>query len=202
MLPGGALNINYSGGQTLFFGIAYGNPALLAVFEHIADGGFISHTGYCAGPEHIIVPEKLLNILMDNGLIYAGKVKVDIRRFVAVKAHKHLKGYIKALSVHFSAAFWARDTRKVKTAAVFFGIHIKIGIPAVRADIMRRQRIYLRNIRHSGGKRRAYGATGTHKIAIGKRFINDLMSNKIQHRKSVLDYGVKLFIKALFHYFG
>jgi len=199
MLPGGALNLNAALSQPVLLGFSKAHIMLLAVFKHISYSGFFRHAADSTRTEYVGASEKLFNIFMYDRLIYARKVKVYIRRLIPLKAHKHFKRYIKALTGKRLAADRAVPFRQIQAAAVFLNIHVKIAVFAVRADIMGRQRVNLGYIRHSSSQRRADRTARTNQIPIRQGFGHYLMRDKIQHCKAVLYNSRQLFIQPLFH---
>ena len=71
--------------------------ALIQIFFDIAVGGLVLNTGHGACLEHVGFAEQLLCIAVHIGLIFAGKVQVDIRLFIAVEAQEGLEGNVVAV---------------------------------------------------------------------------------------------------------
>ena len=69
-------------------------------------------------------------------------------------------------------------------------LRVKVRVVAVWADIMRRQRIYLGNMGHGGGKGGTYGASGAYQIAVLIGLIHQLLGNNIHHGITVGDNGI------------
>ena len=110
----------------------------LTVFKHISVGGFLRHRADCSGTEHKSLTEKGFRIFMNCRLIFARKVKVNIRLFIALESQKCFKRNIMTVPVVRCSAFWAHLFRQV--AAGHTGITSdKFNVFAVRADIMRRK---------------------------------------------------------------
>ena len=86
------------------------------------------------------------------------KVKVYIRHLIALKAQKRFKRNIVTVAVKLSAAFRALFFGQVKARA-YLAVQEKLAVPALGANIVRRQGINLGNTRHGSGKGRAYRTT-------------------------------------------
>ena len=69
-------------------------------------------------------------------------------------------------------------------------LRVKIRVITLRADIMRRQGIYLGNMGHGGGKGGTYGTSGAYQIAVLIGLIHQLLGNNIHHGITVGDNGI------------
>ncbi len=72
----------------------------------------------------------------------------------------------------------------------------------IRTQIVRRERIYLGNIRHERRQRRADRTTRTNQIAVRERLGNQLLRDDVHNRVAVADDGVQLTVKAFLHWLG
>ena len=142
VLAGGALDAGAAGGQAQLLRAVQHRPLLLGVFADKADGRFIRHGGDGTGLKHVVLAEQRFRVAVGVALILAGEVQVDIRRFVAVEAQKRFKRNGVAVAAVFGAADGALLGRQVKARAVA-AVRNEFAVLAVRADIMRRQRVYL-----------------------------------------------------------
>ena len=93
---------------------------------------------YCTCTENMPFTKKLFNILMCNRLIFSGKVKVDIRLFITLKAEECLEWYIMPVLNHWLSAFRAVFIRQVETATNRT-VCKKFVMLTLRANIMRRK---------------------------------------------------------------
>ena len=69
----------------------------------------------------------------------------------------------------------------------------------VRAQIVRRERVYLGNIRHERRERRADRTARADQIAVRKGLGNQLLRDNVHDRVAVADDGVQLTVKARLH---
>ena len=95
----------------------------------------------------MILAKQLASIFMDARLIFARKVQVNIRHLVRIKAQKGRKRDRKTLFGQRLAAVRADLVRQAHPAANAL-IFMPFEIFALRAEIMRRERINLRNTAH------------------------------------------------------
>ena len=79
---------------------------------------------------------------MGTGLIFIGKVKIDIRFFIAIKAQESLKWDLVTILVHLYPAVRTFFMGKVKSGTIA-AISDKFAVLALTAKIMRRQRVDL-----------------------------------------------------------
>ena len=128
----------------------------IAVGADVAVGYLVLYAGYGAGPEGVALPEHHLNVLMRHGLIIAREVKVYIRRFIPLEAQEHLEGYLVAKLFVFCAADGAVLIRHVHAAGILGTVYVEVAVPAVGADIVGLQCVYLGYARHVGHEGRAY----------------------------------------------
>ena len=75
-------------------------------------------------------------------LYFTREIKVDIGRFIAVEAEEGFKRDIVAVPYHLSAAVRAGFRCHIETAPVF-ALEEEFAVFALRAEIMRSERIYL-----------------------------------------------------------
>ncbi len=90
--------------------------------------------------------------------------------------------------------------RHIKSGTSCIGLYffrIKIGIMALGAIIVGRQRIYFCNTGHSGYKRGTYRSSGAHQIAILIGFPYQFLSNNIHNGKSIFNDGIQLMFQPL-----
>ena len=166
VLAGGALHAHKPQRQTVLLRLCHGHVPLFKVFFHIAVGGLFRQSADGSGSEHMVRAEKLLGIFVGLGLIFAGEIEVDIwGLFISREAQKGLKRYVEAVLAHFRAAVRAVFVRHIRAAAPAC-VGDELGVPALGADIMRRQGVDLRYAGHIGHNGRTHAASGAHKIAV------------------------------------
>ena len=115
MLTCGTLNARAPHGKAGFLRLIIGYSVLLAIFFNIAVSGFIRNRTYCARFKNMVFTEKFFCIAMSIKLIFAGKVKVYIRRFVPVEAKESFKRNVVSVALHLCSTVWANLWRKVKS---------------------------------------------------------------------------------------
>ena len=122
-------------------------PLFFKIFHNITVCGLIGKRAYGTRTENVFRTEKFFGILMYLSLHFTRKVKVNIGRFITVKTKKRFKWYMMSVRFQLLPAARAVFVRQVKSGACFVGIG-KVTILTIRAPIMRRQWIYLRDTRH------------------------------------------------------
>ncbi|MPM32960.1 hypothetical protein SDC9_79527 [bioreactor metagenome] len=127
-------------------------PRLFLIDADIVKRSTLRNAADCSRAERMPAAEHLLDVFMRNGLVFAGEVKIDIRRLVAVEAQKHLKRDIKSHLIIAAAADGAILIRHVDAAGIEQAVYGKVAVLAVRADIVRLKRVYLRDSRHGCDK--------------------------------------------------
>ena len=158
MLAGSALDAGTSRRQSGLLSPVHHSTLAFGVFLYKADTGFLRHRGNGSGFEHVILAEQGFCIPMSVALILTGKVQVDIRGFISVKAQKGFKGNIMAIPVVGSAALRTVFIRQVK-ARPNGAVGNKLAVMAFWAHIMRAQWVYLGNTGHGGHKAGTNGTT-------------------------------------------
>ena len=133
---------------------------------------------------------------MHSALNLAREVKVYIRRLIAVEAEKCLERYIMSVALELSAALRTYLVGHIKARAVA-AVGDEFAVLALRAVVMRRKRIYLRNSRHARNKARADRAARADKITLTLAVPHELLRYHVQHRKAVLDDGGKLLVESV-----
>ena len=128
--------------QAQLLGTVVDNALFLLIFFHIADSRFIRYGSDGAGLKHVVLTKERLCVAVRTALIFAGEVEIDIRGFIAVKAEEGLKRNGVAIPVIIRSADRAFFRRQVKPGAIA-AVCNKFTMLALRADIMRFQRIYL-----------------------------------------------------------
>ena len=83
--------------KTVFLRFCDLQRALLKIFFNVAVGCFLRKCPDGACLENMVAAEKLLGVFMGAGLVFTGKIQVDIRHLVAAEAEKGFKRDIKAV---------------------------------------------------------------------------------------------------------
>ncbi|SCH49485.1 Uncharacterised protein [uncultured Faecalibacterium sp.] len=144
VLTRGALDAGAAQSQAVLLRMVHRAAALIQIFFDIAVGGLVLNTGHGARLEHVGFAEQLLGIAVHIGLIFAGKIQVDIRLFIAVEAEEGLEGNIVAVHQHPGAAVGAVFIRQVK-AVVHAAVGDELAVLALGAAIVGRQAVHLRD---------------------------------------------------------
>ena len=204
VLPCGSLDTSTSIHQTGNLRIMGSDFPFIKIFFHKTISRFICQGANGTGFEHMPYAEQFFCIGMGCLLIFPRKVQVNIRFFIPFKSKECLEWNIVTILMHECTAFRAVHIRHVTSAGFFHGvrfhqIRIKVGIFAVRANIMGWQRVYLRNPCHVCRKGRTYGTTGTNQIAVSHRFPYQFLRNDIKHRIAVADDGVQFCFQTLLY---
>ncbi len=200
MLAGRALDTADARCQSSDFRLPYRLLMLFMVIVHHGIGIFLRIAGNRAGPESILTAKHLFNKLMCSTLIFAGEIEINIGLFVALKAQKSFKGDVLALFDHLHFALRTCLGRQIVTGSVFTA-DIKYGVVAIRADIMRRQRIDFRNTTECGHKRRAHRTSGTDYIAIGIGLTNQFAGDIVHDGKAIITDRIQFFFDPVFDQF-
>jgi len=103
--------------------------------------------------KRVAAPEHFFDVFVRNRLVLTGEVQVDIRRFVAVEPQKDLKRNVKARFFILRAADRAILIWHVDAAGVCQTVDVEVAVFALRADIVRLERIDLRDAGHGRDKR-------------------------------------------------
>ena len=139
------------------------------------------------------LPEDNFGVFMCLTLVLSGKVQVDIRLFISLKPQERLKRNIKPF---FGKRFSAARTeliRHITSASAgkrFYQIRIKIAVLAMFAQIMRMQRVNLRNTGHCRNERTSDRSTRSDQVAVFVGFPNQLLRNDIHHSIPIADNGI------------
>ena len=179
--------------------------ALLIIILHISKCRLICQRTNGSGFERMPFSEDDLCIPVRFCLIVSGKVQVDIRFLVSFKSKEGLKRNVKSGFYQFSPTVRTVFIRHVKPASTrkcadFFGI--KVTVMTLTAIIVRTQRIYLCDSRHSRNKGGPYRTSGTYQITVIIGFPHQLLRNDIHHRISIGNDGCQFSLQSGLHRFG
>ena len=119
-------------------------------------------------------------MLVGAGLILTGKVQVDIRHLAASVAQKRLKGDVKAVLDVLLPADGAHLVRHIRAAAIA-AVSDEFRVLALRAAVVGRQGVHLRDARHVRHQTGAHGATGAHQIAVFQTALHQLLGGHVHH---------------------
>ena len=179
------------------------SPLFIIIF-HITKCSFFrkSTNGSCL--KCLALSEDNLRVPVGIGLIFSGKVQVDIRLLVTFKSEECLKRDVKPLFVHLGTTLRTDLIRHVTPChtCVFFylrGIKITVFTVRIRAEIMRRQRIYLRDTGHGRCQGRTYGTSGANQITVLIGFPYQFLCNDIHYRITIGNNGVQLPVQTILH---
>ncbi len=178
----------------------FAGASLFIVIFHIAEGRLIRQRTDGSCPEGLSCTENNLRIFVGLTLVITGEVQVDIRLLVSLKSQEGLKGNIKSLLL---SAFCRTPGspcpayRSPPSRISFHILRVKVTVMAGGTDIVRPQRIYLRNSRHGSNEGGTYRTTGTYQIAVIVGFPHQLLGNDVHHRESVGDDGIQFPLQPL-----
>ena len=180
MLAGGAPDAHAAQCQAVLLRPSGGDAVLLQIFLDKAVGGLFRQGTDGAGPEHLGLSEHLDGVLVGPGLVFTGEVQVDIRHLAAAEAQEGLKGDIEAVFDVLGAADGTDLVRHVGAAAVG-AVGDELGVLAVGAAVVRRQRVDLRDAGHVGNQGRTHGATGAHQVSVFQAALHQLLGGHVHH---------------------
>ena len=180
MLPGGPPDPHAAQGQPVFLRPAHGHLVFLQILFHKAVGGFLRQRPDGPRPEHLGFAEHLNGVAVGPGLILAGEVQVDIRHLAAAKAQEGFEGNVEAVLFILGPAFRARLVRHVRAAAIG-PVLDEFAVFALRAAVVGRQGVDLRDAGHIGRQRRAHGAPGAHQIAVFQGTLDQFLCGHVDH---------------------
>ena len=147
----------------------------------------------------MVVAEDLARVPVNARLILAREVQVDIRHLVALEAEEGFERDVEALLGERLAALRADFIRQVHAAGV---ILVPLDVLVVRAEIVRRERVYLGDVRHERRERRADRTSRADQIAVRERLGNELLRDDVHDGVAVADDGVQLTVEPRLHLLG
>ena len=158
VLAGGAADANAAKGQTVFLRPAGHDAVFLQILLHKAVGSLFRQRTDGTRSEHLCLSEHFDGVTVSPGLVFAGKVQVDIRHLAAAEAQEGLKGDVEAVLHVLGAADGAHLVRHIRAAAVA-AVQNEFAVFALRTAVVGRQGVDLRNAGHISHQRRADGAS-------------------------------------------
>ena len=135
---------------------------------------------------------------MDARLILTRKIQVDIGHLIAVKTKEGFERYGKSFFFERCAAARANLIGQAHAAAHAL-VLVQLEILALRAQIVRCERVYLGDIRHKSDERRADRTTRADQIAVLKRLTHQLLRDHVHHVVAVADDGLELTVQSRLH---
>ena len=196
MLAGGALDAGAAQRQAVLLGVVDRSPPLFQIFFDVAIRRFVLNAGHGAGLEDVGLAEQLFGVAVDVGLVLAGEVQVDIRLLVTVKAQESLERDVVAVHEHPGAAVGAVFVRQVE-AVIHAAVGDELAVFALRAAVVGRQAVDLRDAGEVGHSRRADRTTAAHLIAARVGVGHQLDRDDVQDRVAVAANGVQLLLQPL-----
>ena len=116
VLARGALYIHAASGQPQHLGKGHAGPShQLQVLFRIADGRFLRHSTDGTGSEHMILSEQLKGIAVGLGLIFAGKVQIDIGYLIPAETQEGLEGNVETVLLVRGSADGAVHVRHIRS---------------------------------------------------------------------------------------
>ena len=193
VLAGRALDADAAEREAVHLRLRQGLAALLEILEHIAIGRLFGQRADRAGAEHVIRAEELFCVFVRLALIFAREVQVDIRHLVAAETEEGFKRNIEPILAQLRAALGAHLVRHIRAAAKARA-GVKVRILALRADIVRRERIDLRDAGEIRHERRADAASAADQIAVlegvGDELLRAHVNNVVPAREDVVQLGL------------
>ena len=193
VLAGRALDTGAAQGQAVLLGVVHRAAALVQILFHIAVGRLFRQRADRPGAEHVVRTEELFGVLMRLGLIFAREVQVDIGHLVATEAKERFKRNIKPVLAELRPALGAHFVRHVRAAAEARA-GVKVRILALRADIVRRKGVDLRDAGEVRHERRADAASAADQIAVLERVGDELLRTHVNDvvpaREDVVQLGL------------
>ena len=170
------------------------------VVLYISEGSLVGDRSYRSGLIYVLFTEDLSHVSVCDRLIFTRKVKVDIRLLVTFESEESSERDVEAFFLHACAALRTCLLRHIIAYIVFARFVRPLNVPALRADIVRRQRINLCDARHGSGKGRSYRASGSYQITIPVRLMNEHLCSYIHHGISVSDDGAKFSLQPFLYF--
>ena len=149
--------------------------------------------------------ENHFRISVNLALVLTGKIQVNIRLFIAIKAQKCFKRNIMPILMELSPTYRAKFIRHIAAGTASISPHFfrsKIRIKTFCAVIMRCQRVDLGDAGHSRYKGRTHRTAGADQITVFIGFPDQLLGNDIHDSKTVGNNGVQLMLQPFADLWG
>ena len=186
MLTGVSADTRAALDQAVFLRASDFHLALCHVFFDVSVCGFFRNRADGSRAEYMVMPEQLAGVPVNGRLIFTGEVQVNIRHLIAIEAQERLKRNGKSLLIERFSALRAGLVRHICAAAKAL-IFVPFDVMAFRAQIMRRERIYLGDVRHKRNQRGTNRTTGADQIAVLQRLRHKFLRNHVHHIVAVAD---------------
>ena len=201
MLSRGDLDVLTALRDSLPLGFSKHLSRLLLVLAHVVKRRALRYSADRTRAERMPATKHLLDVLMRRRLIFAGEVQVDIRRLISVETKENLKRDVESHLVVARAADGAIPIWHVDSTEILQPINLEIAVLAVRADIVRLQRVDLRDARHGRDKRGADRTAGADEVTVGVALVNQPLRHEVERGKAVADDGLELSVEPCLHDF-
>ena len=200
MLTGTSSNSSTSLYNPVNFTVSFSLSALLIIVLYISKCRLIRQCSNGSGTVSLTGSKNNLRIFMCITLIISREIQVDIRLLISFKSQECLKRNVKSV---FHQRFPTDRTcliRHIPSAAACISsylIRFKITVMTFFTIIMRAQRIYLCNSRHSSDKGRSDRTSGTNQIPILIGLPHQLLGNDIHYGKPIGNNRIQLSLQPL-----
>ena len=165
VLAGGLLYSCTAPYKAVYLGIVDRKIPLFQVTLYEAVGGFVRQRRNGAGPKDLGLAEQLFREPVRPGLVFTGKIEVDIRLLIPLKSHEHFKGNVEAVLSKRCTTFRAGFVRKVRPRADA-SVFREFAVLALVAQVVRRQRVYLGYTTHGCNQRRPHRTPGPYQVPV------------------------------------
>ena len=157
MLAGSPLHAHQLEDDVLLHGGRHLQSGLVQVFHDETVGCLALESSDGAGAVNVLDAEKLFRIAVSLRLIFAGEVKVDIRRLVALVAYEGLERNVEAEALHRFAADRTLSRRQVDANLLGYAVQRsrprfalvviadELRLVAFRANVVGRQAVHFRD---------------------------------------------------------
>ena len=197
VLAGGPAHAGAAQGQAVFLRLRRLDAAGGEIFFDVTVSGLLRHGADGPGLEDVVLPEQLKGILVGLGLVFAGKVQVDIRDLFAAVAQERLKGDVEAV-LHIGRPADGTDGVRHIRAAAKARPGVKIRVLALGAAVMGRQGVDLRDARQERHDGRADRTTGADQIAMLQGVLHQLLGGHVDDVILPLDDAGQLQFDSIF----
>ena len=152
MLSGSPLDAGAALDQIVYVILVGLDIVVFDIVLYISVSSLVSYRSYSTRLEYVLLTEYLTYISVCHRLVFAGKIKVDIRLFVSLESEECSERNVQTFLLHPRSALRTHLFRHVIACIVLIRFIRPFKVLAVRAYVMRRKRIYLCDPRHSSCK--------------------------------------------------
>ena len=164
--------------QAVHLGVAGRQAALLEILAHEAEGRLVREGTDRARAEHLRLAEHLDGVAVGARLILTRKVQVDIGHLAAAVAEERLERNVEPVLDVLRPALRADLIRHIRAAAVA-AVGDELRVLALRAAVVRREGVDLRDAGHIRHERRANRPSRADEIAVFKAALHELLRGHI-----------------------